>query len=71
MGMEGALHRDSSVQIRDFRCYLRHPELLPLIRDWLAEETTLDVSRITILQSDICRAELDIEMEAILSKPTA
>jgi chorismate lyase/3-hydroxybenzoate synthase len=71
MGMEDALQRESDVQIRDFRCYLRHAESFPLIRDWLMEETNLDVSRITFLQSDICRAELDIEMEAILAKRTA
>jgi chorismate lyase/3-hydroxybenzoate synthase len=71
MGMEDALRPGSPVQICDFRCYLRHAESLPLIQEWLAEETTLEVSRITFLQSDICRSELDMEMEAILSKRTA
>jgi enamine deaminase RidA (YjgF/YER057c/UK114 family) len=68
MGMEDALRPGSSVDIRDFRCYLRHAESLPLIREWLAEETQLDPARIAFLQSDICRAELDMEMEAILVK---
>lgn len=71
MGMEDALRRGSAIEVRDFRCYLRHPESLPLIQEWLAEETGLDVSRVTFLQADICRAELDIEMEGILSKRTA
>lgn len=71
MGMEDALNPGSPVKVLDFRCYLRHPEALPLIREWLAQETTLDLSRITFLQSDICRAELDMEMEAILEKPAA
>lgn len=71
MGMEDALKPGSAVQMRDFRCYLRHREMLPLIQDWLAEETTMDVSRIAFLQSDICRAELDLEMEAILVKQMA
>lgn len=68
MGMESAMQADSPVEIRDFRCYLRHAESLPLIQEWLAEETPLNVSQVTFLQSDICRAELDMEMEAILSK---
>ncbi len=68
MGMEDALRPGSDIEIRDFRCYLRHPEALPLIQEWLSEETTLDPSRIAFLQSDICRAELDLEMEAVLLK---
>ena len=68
MGMEGAMQPGSPVEIRDFRCYLRHPESRPLVQEWLAEETSLDVSQVTFLQSDICRAELDMEMEAILCK---
>jgi hypothetical protein len=71
MGMEDALQPGSSVKIRDFRCYLRHAEALPLIQGWLAEETSLDASKIVFLQSDICRCELDMEMEAILVKPHA
>jgi hypothetical protein len=71
MGMEDALRCGSSVEIRDFRCYLRHSEALPLVQDWLAEETELDVSQITFLQSDICRAELDMEMEAIFIRRTS
>ena len=68
MGMEDALRPGSPIEVRDFRCYLRHPEALPLVQEWLAEETTLDPSRIIFLQSDICRSELDMEMEAILVK---
>jgi hypothetical protein len=68
MGMEDALRPGSAIEVRDFRCYLRHAESLPLIREWLAEETMLDPARIAFLQSDICRAELDMEMEAILVK---
>lgn len=71
MGMEGALQTGSAVEIRDFRCYLRHPESLPLIKEWLQEETSMDVSKISFLQSDICRAELDLEMEAMLVKRLA
>jgi hypothetical protein len=70
MGMEAAVTPGSPVSFREFRCYLRHPEALPLVREWLAEETGLDTSRISFLHSDICRAELDIEMEAVLVKRT-
>ncbi len=73
MGMTEALRGKShaakaGIQIRDFKCYLRHPEAAPMIQEWLMEEFDIHESQITLLQADICRAELDIEIEAILTK---
>lgn len=55
-------------EVRDFKCYLRHPEALPLVQEWLAEETGLSPDQVVFLKADICRSELDIEMEAIISR---
>lgn len=48
------------------KCYLRHPEACALAREWFLEQTGLDERRVTILQADICRRELDIEIEAMV-----
>jgi hypothetical protein len=53
--------------IREFKCYLRHPEALPLVREWFEEQTGIKAPEIMYLQSDICRAELDIEIEGSVS----
>lgn len=55
---------------RDFKCYLRHPEALPVINEWLTEEVGLEEHQVTFLQADICRQELDIEIEAVVEKRT-
>lgn len=55
---------------RDFKCYLRHAEALPLIKDWLTEELGLASHQATFLQADICRQELDLEIEAVVEKRT-
>ncbi len=72
MGMSQALQpgarSTSRVAVRDFKCYLRHAEALPLVQEWLAEEAGLSGDQVMFLKAEICRAELDIEMEAILSK---
>ena len=46
------------------KCYLRHPESLSVMQDWLEEHTGLTEEHIAFVQADICRAELDIEIEA-------
>lgn len=66
--LRGTLKGNSGLTIRDFKCYLRHAEALPLVREWLAEEAGLSEDQVMFLKADICRAELDIEMEAIISK---
>lgn len=72
MGMSEALDENAAKRaglvVRDFRCYVRHPEAAPLLQEWLAEEAGHLARNVVLLQADICRAELDIEMEAILSK---
>jgi hypothetical protein len=60
----------SRLVMRDFKVYLRHPEALPLVQEWLAEETGLTGEQVMFLQADICRTELDIEMEAVVSRRT-
>lgn len=73
MGMPEALRgqsvaRNAGIHIRDFRCYVRHPEAAPLIQEWLMEELDVQPSQITLIQAEICRAELDLEIEAIFTK---
>jgi chorismate lyase/3-hydroxybenzoate synthase len=58
----------SRLVMRDFKVYLRHPEALPLVQEWLAEETGLAGEDVMFLKADICRAELDLEMEAVVSR---
>lgn len=48
------------------KCYLRHPEACALARDWFQEHTGLGEQRVTFVQADICRRELDIEIEAVV-----
>lgn len=69
MKVPEALRSISAGQEREFKCYLRHPEALPLLRDWLSEQTGLQPSEVMYLQSDICRAELDIEIEGCVTQP--
>jgi len=73
MGMTDILKGPSAaakakIEVVDFRCYLRHEEMLPLIREWIAEEGIFDDSRIIYQKADICRHELDLEIEAVLIK---
>lgn len=73
MGMSEALRGQSLAQkagihFRDFKCYVRHPEAAPMIQEWLMEELDIQASQITLIQAEICRAELDLEIEAIFTK---
>lgn len=52
-----------------FKCYLRHPESLSVIQEFLFEHTGLTGKHITFVQADICRAELDLEIEATIKMP--
>jgi chorismate lyase / 3-hydroxybenzoate synthase len=49
-----------------FKCYLRHPESLSVIRESMHEMTGLTEEQITFVQADICRADLDLEIEATI-----
>ncbi|MEY4484129.1 MAG: hypothetical protein RL693_1581 [Verrucomicrobiota bacterium] len=73
MGMAEALQgpstsKQAGIQIRDFKCYVRHPESAPMIQEWLMEELDIQASQVTLIQAEICRAELDLEIEAIFAK---
>ena len=57
-----ALRGDVSAT-RDFTCYLRHPEMLSLMQECLEENSTLRTNEVRFLQADICRADLDVEIE--------
>jgi chorismate lyase / 3-hydroxybenzoate synthase len=48
----------------NFKCYLRHPEFLSIIQESLFELTGLTDEQVTFVQADICRPELDLEIEA-------
>jgi hypothetical protein len=65
MNMPAALRPQAtaSCKRRDFQVYLRHPEALPLIQEWLFEETSLRPEEVRFLQADICRGELDLEVD--------
>jgi len=45
-----------------FKCYLRHPEQLPRVREWIQESCGQD-DHFSYVQADICRSVLDIEIE--------
>lgn len=52
-----------------FKCYLRHQESLSLIREWVVESCGQD-SHFTYVLADICRSDLDLEIEGYaLSSP--
>ena len=46
------------------KCYLRHSESLSFIQDSLYEQTGLSQDQVSFVQADICRPELDLEIEA-------
>lgn len=48
-----------------FKCYLRHAESLPLIREWI-QESCGDDRHFTYLLADICRPDLDLEIEGFV-----
>lgn len=73
MGLSEALRgqaaaRNAGIHFRDFKCYVRHQESATMIQEWLMEELELESSQITLIQAEICRAELDLEIEAIFTK---
>ena len=49
-----------------FKCYLRHPESLSIFQDSIYEQTGLTEKQIIFVQADICRSELDMEIEATI-----
>lgn len=57
--------------LRDWRCYLRHPEMYPLVRDWLTSEYEFPANRITFQLAEICRQDLDLEFEATFVLPNS
>ncbi len=65
----GAWQRDhwqtGGIQDARFKCYLRHAESLPLVREWI-QESCGDDSHFTYLLADICRPDLDIEIEGFI-----
>jgi chorismate lyase / 3-hydroxybenzoate synthase len=70
MGIAQALKagawEQGGIQEARFKCYLRDPEAVPLVKEWFTEHTGLADSHLTFLQADICRRELDMEIEAVV-----
>ena len=56
--------KNGLIQEGTFKCYLRHPEFLPIIQESLFEVTGLTEDQVAFVQADICRPELDLEIEA-------
>ncbi len=51
---------------RHFKIYLRHASDLSVVASLLEEKLLQETDRVTWLQADICRAELNVEIEASL-----
>lgn len=58
------------IQDARFKCYLRHAESLPLVREWI-QESCGDDRHFTYLLADICRPDLDIEIEGFIRAGSA
>jgi hypothetical protein len=58
-----AMRCPSEKAVREFKCYLRHAEELPLIKEWFEEQLGSGSHQVRYLLADICRAELDLEIE--------
>ena len=54
---------------RHFKVYLRNPKHLAATADALQRSLLQPTDRVTYLKSDICRAALDVEIEATLVRP--
>jgi chorismate lyase/3-hydroxybenzoate synthase len=68
-GLRPNLWAESGIRDAHFKCYLRHPEILPLVREWLCDSLGTD-DHFTYLQADICRMDLDLEIEGrIVGEP--
>ncbi|GGA13289.1 hypothetical protein [Okeania sp. KiyG1] len=52
---------------RTFTIYLRHPSDLPVVQQ-MVKKNFPAADRLIYLHSDICRSELDIEIEAIITE---
>ena len=57
-----ALWEQDGIESAAFKCYLRHPESLPLVREWVQETCGSD-EHFCYVQADICRSNLDLEIE--------
>ncbi len=57
--------RQGGIQDARFKCYLRHEESLSLIREWI-QESCGDDRHFTYLLADVCRRDLDIEIEGFV-----
>lgn len=75
MGVPGALDAREwargSILEGCFKCYLRHPESLSIIQESILELTGLTDKQFIFVQADICRAELDLEIEATIKVSSA
>jgi chorismate lyase / 3-hydroxybenzoate synthase len=53
---------------RTFKVYVRHRRDLPPVRDYLERHLLQPHDTVSWLQADLCRAELRVEIEAVLTK---
>ncbi|NEP07979.1 MAG: hypothetical protein F6K25_27920 [Okeania sp. SIO2G4] len=58
---------DPMLYDRSFTIYIRHPSDLPVVQQ-MVKKNFAAADRLIYLHSDICRSELDIEIEAIITE---
>lgn len=68
VGSERSGHRFALADCEALRIYLRHATDLPTARAIMAT-SGLPTDRITYLRGDICRSELDVELEGVFAAP--
>ena len=56
---------EESIRAAHFKCYLRDPAATSVVQEWLVESFGTH-EHFTFVQADICRADLDIEIEAAI-----
>jgi chorismate lyase/3-hydroxybenzoate synthase len=56
--------QNHGIEFARFKCYLRHPEMLPLVRKGIQESCGQD-DHFTYVLAEICREDLDLEIEGM------
>ncbi|MEZ5302863.1 MAG: hypothetical protein R3F11_19825 [Verrucomicrobiales bacterium] len=67
MGYAGATDPGAK-SAHEFKAYVRRAEDGSKVAQWLAEAAGISPDAITVLRADICRAELDVEIEAVFGR---
>jgi len=65
-GVIPQFHRPAQASLRHIKVYLRNPEDYPAVAQRLESDWLRKADRVSYLQADICRAELNVEIEVSL-----